>query len=110
LLLIGLDTWVVLGVVAGLVALAFLYARAKVAASHADTLKAANDRLKELLAAERSIIADKEQYIRDLEKTILGSLPAGKLAERLTRLFAAGGRGAPSAVLPGEPPAGPPKP
>lgn len=104
------ELWGVLGVLAALVTLAFLYARAKVAASQAGTIKAANDHLKTLLAAERSIVADKEQYIRELEKTVLGSLPAGKLAERLSRMFAAGRSGAPGAVLPGKPPAARPKP
>lgn len=99
----NLDLWLVLGAVGGLVVLALLYGRAKVAAASAGTLKANNEHLKTLLEAERSIIAEKEQYIRELEKTILGSLPAGKLAERLSRMFAAGRSGAPSAVLPEQP-------
>lgn len=77
-----------LGSTAGVIALAFLYTRARVQAAQAAQYKRITGELLEVYKVNRTIIAGKEEYIRELEKTVLGSLPAGKLADRLNRMFA----------------------
>ena len=67
----------------------FLYARARVEASKAKQYLLLAETMKTLLSASRDVVAHKEEYIRELEKTVIGSLPAGKLVDRLNRLFAA---------------------
>jgi ParB-like chromosome segregation protein Spo0J len=73
---------------AGALVLAFLYARARAKAALVDQLRTIANHLADAAKAQRTVIAGKEEYIRELEKTVLGSLPAGKLADRLNRLFA----------------------
>lgn len=98
-----IELLLALGTSAGFLVFAFLYARARVAAAGAATMAANNKYLKELMVSQAGLLAEKEEYIRDLEKTVLRSLPAGKLAERLTKLFAAGGRREARAVPPVDP-------
>jgi hypothetical protein len=69
---------------AGAVIMAFLYARTKTS-----QLEDAVEDMGVVVEAQRDVLADKEEYIRELEKTVVGSLPAGELARRLNRLFAA---------------------
>jgi hypothetical protein len=95
----------VLGALAGVVALAFLYARAAVKAKLVDQYKLISDGLLVTLKATRDITRGKEEYIRELEKTVLGSLPAGKLADRLNLLFASERGREAGAVLPAKRPA-----
>jgi FtsZ-interacting cell division protein ZipA len=73
---------------------AFLWARAERRATFADSLKASLDNLKTTLKASEAVVVHKEEYIRELEKTVLGNLPAGQLANRLTLLFTANRSGA----------------
>jgi hypothetical protein len=94
----------------GAIVLALLYGRATAKAAYAEQLKSALDHVKTTLAASQGLVAGKEEYIRELEKTVLGSLPAGKLAERLTGLFKANRGGAPGAVPAAKPAAKPAKP
>jgi hypothetical protein len=91
----------VLGAVGGLVALAFLYARAASKASLVDQYATINDHLRAVVAAQTTVAADKEEYIRELQKVVLGSLPAGKLVERLNRLFATQSSRASGSLPPG---------
>lgn len=82
------------GVVAAIISL--LYAALK---NH--QTKQAGERAQELqdvLSGTRAAVAHKEEVIRELERTVIGSLPPGKLAERLNRLFAAGRSGETSTV------------
>jgi hypothetical protein len=79
----------VLGAVGGIVVLALLYVRAAAKAAQATNLELINTNLVASMRTTREIAANKEEYIRELEKAIIGSLPAGKLVERLNRMFAA---------------------
>src|SRR5690606_22755650 len=92
------------GTGAGLV-MGFLYARARVQDAQAANLKVIADNLLAATKAQREVIADKEEYIRDLEKTVIGSLPAGQLANRLSLLFSSVRSREASAVLPAGRPA-----
>ena len=74
---------------AGALVLAFLYARAERKAAVSDQLATAVDGLKLTLEAAHTVLVNKEEYIRELEKTVLGSLPAGKLVDRLNLMFSA---------------------
>ncbi len=86
------------------VVLAFLYARASNKAALADQLKTLSESLSTMLKGQRQVTADKEEYIRELEKTVIAGVPAGKLAERLNRLFAANrSGGAPGKLPPSKP-------
>lgn len=77
------------GSTVGALVLGFLYARALVGASKAKQYLLIAETLKTALSATRGVVAHKEEYIRELEKTVLGNLPASKLVERLNLLFAA---------------------
>lgn len=79
---------------------AFLWARAERKASFADSLTKNIEHLKATLNATQSAVVNKEAYILELEKTVLGTLPASKLAERLSLLFTANRSGAPGFVPP----------
>ncbi len=92
----------------GAIVLALLYGRATAKAAYAEQLSTALAHVKTTLAASQGLVAHKEEYIRELEKTVLGSLPPGKLAERLTGLFKANRGGASGAMQPAKPPAKPP--
>lgn len=83
------ELLVTVGAVGAIVVLAFLYARAAGKAALVDQFESANTDLASTLAAQRQVTATKEEYIRDLEKTVLGAMPASQLATRLTLLFAA---------------------
>jgi septum formation topological specificity factor MinE len=88
----------ILGAVGSLVALAFLYARAASKAALVDQVELINGHLQSIIAAQRTVVRGKEEYIRELEKTVLGTLPPGKLVERLNLLFASERGRAPGAV------------
>lgn len=100
-----------LGTSVGALVLAFLYARASKGAAVTDQYKAI---AKYSIAAAddaRALAAAKEDYIRELEKTVVGSLPPGKLVDRLNLLFAAERtRGKASAVQTPKPVSGTTKP
>jgi len=83
----------------------FLYSRARVQAAQAANLKVIADNLLAATKAQRGVIADEEEYIRDLEKTVIGSLPAGQLANRLSLLFSSVRSREASTVLPAGRPA-----
>jgi hypothetical protein len=86
----------------------FLYARAEVRASAADQYKLISDHLVTATKAQRLVIAEKEEYIRVLQQTVLGSVPPGKLVERLNRMFAVRSGGAANPLPAPQPPAKPP--
>lgn len=92
-----------IGAVGGCVVLAFLYARASTKATLVDQFTELNKGLGASLAVQRAITSAKEEYIRELEKTVLGSVPASQLAARLTLLFAAA-RGRQTSVVPASKP------
>ncbi len=92
------------GAVLSALVLAFLYAGASVKASQVDQVRKVNEVLLTTSKSQRSVLVDKEDYIRELEKTVLGSLPASELATRLTRLFAANRSRAASQLPPAKPP------
>lgn len=89
-----------LGPVAAALALAFLYARASRGASQTEQYKVIAENLLVTLKASHEVVANKEEYIRELEKAVVGNLPASKLVERLNRLFAAQRSRAASSVPP----------
>lgn len=97
------ENLLALGTTAGALLLAFLYARASVKAAGADNLRKATERLLEVSKAQREVVKEKEDYIRELEKTVLGNLPASELAARLNRLFQAN-RNRTSGTLPARKP------
>lgn len=78
-----------LGTAAGALVIAFLYARAARTASQVDQYRVIADNLLVTLKASQTVTEQKEEYIRELEKAVVGNLPASKLVERLNRLFAA---------------------
>ncbi len=82
----------------GTVVLALLYANAAKGAAISDQVRAiAEHALASKIAAD-AVAAAKEEYIRELEKTIIGSLSPGQLAQRLNILFASQVSRAPSTV------------
>ncbi len=83
------ETLLAVAGTAGAVILAIMLARAERKAAVSDQLGEIVGDLELTLAASKQVISNKEDYIRELEKTVLGSLPAGKLAERLNRMFSA---------------------
>jgi hypothetical protein len=84
-----------LGAVGAAVVLAILYGRAAKGAAQTETYKRAAEFATRSAVELGQALAQREEYTRELEKTIIGSLPAGKLAERLNRVFAErAGRGA----------------
>lgn len=83
---------------AGVVVLALLYARAASKASKAEGYLALAEWQRKRLEQAKAVVVAKEDYIRALEKTVVGKLSPGELADRLNGLFAAEGRRAPSAV------------
>lgn len=87
-----------LGTSAGALVLAFLYARAANGAAQTEQYKGVAEAAQRSAADMAKVAAAKELYIRELEKTVIGSLPAGKLAERLNRMFAHASGRAPSTV------------
>lgn len=82
-----------LGTSAAFLLFAFLYAKARVGAAKAETYRAQVGHLTATVRSQDAIIAQKELYIRDIEKTLLEGLPAAKLVKRLNDLFKANGGG-----------------
>lgn len=80
------------------VALAFLYARASTKAGQVDQVRKVNEVLLTASKAQRGVLVEKEDYIRELERTVLAGMPATELAARLNRLFADHRRRTSSAV------------
>jgi hypothetical protein len=66
---------------------ALLYGKARVEAASAGTLRRVTEDLLGLSKSQREVVKGKEEYIRELEKVVLGNLPASELAGRLTKLF-----------------------
>jgi hypothetical protein len=82
----------------------FLYAKAAKGAALADGLHKIATYQAERLKSHRDALAAKEQHIRELEQTVVGSLSPGELANRLNSLFGvAADRRATDAVPAGKP-------
>jgi hypothetical protein len=94
----------------GTVLMGILYARAAREAAYVEQLRPMIEALKVALKVARDAVALKEDYIRELEKHVLGSLPAGELANRLNKLFASNRSRAAGTVPPPKPPTKPSKP
>lgn len=90
----------------GVVVLAFFYAKAAKGAAATETYKRAADYAVNHATKLGDLLAHNEEYTRELEKTVFGSLPAGKLADRLNRMFQKRASGAPGAVPDAVRPAG----
>lgn len=78
-----------LGTSAGAIVLAFLYAGVARGAATADQYKVIAEQALKSADQSAAAVSAKEEYVRELEKTVVGSLPPGKLVERLNLLFAA---------------------
>lgn len=85
-------SWELLVAVGGVtlaLVMGLLYARAAVGASKAEQYLLIAELKDTALKATRDVVAEKEEYIRELERSVLGGLPASQLVDRLNRLFQA---------------------
>lgn len=94
------ELWLGVGGMTAAVVLGLLYGKARWEAAQAHQYKLAAERWKTVATSASTVIADKEDYIRELEKTVLGSLPPGKLVDRLNRMFPSSRRPGTSTVPP----------
>ncbi len=81
-----------LGSVGAALVMGVLYARAARKAALVDQYKRYAEHMSTVLKSARQVVATKEKYIRELQRTLLGSMPASELVDRLGELFAEGGR------------------